>query len=92
MSYLILCRDRVQGVALWWRSGRSGYTTNVNEAGRYSKDEADSIARLRSQDFPVPEEAIGTVLKPRTIVTTDDAGNGAALRDFAQNGTGRESP
>jgi hypothetical protein len=77
--YLILCKERNNGLALWWRAQRSGYTTNLLEAGRYSKAEADSIYRIRGTDFPVPVE---NVLKARRVVCVEDGTNFDALRGY----------
>ena len=82
MSYLILCKERMQGFALWWRCDRSGYTIDVAQAGRYSKDEAESIARIRGTDFPVDEAEIGRSLQPRTVVSVEDGDNYHALKRF----------
>lgn len=89
MSYLILCKDRCQGMALWWRADRMGYTTDVAVAGRYSREEAESIARIRGIDVPVDEAEIGRSLKPRTIISLDDEGNGQALLKFEQQPLGK---
>lgn len=35
-----------EGYVVWWRPGRSGYTTNLPEAGVYEADEALSIEAL----------------------------------------------
>lgn len=79
MAYLILHAQLQMGRALWWRPNRAGYTIDVAAAGRYSKEEADSIARIRGQDFPVDENEIGARLKPRSIVDVEDGDNYAEL-------------
>lgn len=92
MSYLILCKQMVDGMALWWRCDRQGYTVNVAEAGRYSKDEAESIARIRGLDFPVPEEEIGKSIKTRTVVTHEEAGNWEALQAYRRRPSPETGP
>lgn len=48
-QYLILClkngRSRKLGMALWWQPNSAGYTTIVDQAGRYTKAEAEAICR-----------------------------------------------
>lgn len=80
--YLILHKDLVQGMAVWWRPDRAGYTTDIGAAGRYSKEEADSIARIRGDDFPVDESEIGKRLQPRMTVNVEDGNNCDALKAF----------
>lgn len=43
---------------LFWRKGNSGYTTNINEAGLYTKEEAQSINSNRSTDIPWEENYV----------------------------------
>lgn len=54
--YLIRCIDQAgqQEMALWWRPERRGYTTSIDEAGRYTREEAEAQARARDIDFAVP--------------------------------------
>lgn len=78
--YLILHRQLVQGFAIWWRPNRCGYTNNLAHAGRYSKEEAESIARIRGDDFPVAESEIGKSLMPRTVICVEDAENFEQLK------------
>ena len=40
--------------ALFWRPNRSGYTFQLDEAGRYSREEAMAIHANRATDIPVP--------------------------------------
>ena len=83
MSYLILHRDRRDGLAVWWRENRSGYTNNIYEAGRYGFDEAESIRKLRGDDFPVHETKLAA-LRVRLVVSTEDGDNSAELRKLEQ--------
>lgn len=69
-------------MALWWRPERQGYTTDLQQAGRYSKEEAESIQRIRGLDFPVPESALGTILVPRVVVNVEDGTNLNVLRQY----------
>ncbi len=39
---------------LWWRPNRSGYTRFVDEAGRYTHAEAESICKFRGLEIAVP--------------------------------------
>lgn len=41
-------------VLLWWKANRCGYTAKVDEAGRYTRAEAEEIERLRGQEVAVP--------------------------------------
>lgn len=34
---------------LWWKHNAKGYTTDINEAGKYSYEEAEKICRNRPQ-------------------------------------------
>jgi len=80
-QFLILYRGQNgAGEALWWRPKRSGYTNDVAEAGRYSQEEADSIASIRGDDFPVSLADVGTVLKVRQVVSVED--NHEALNHY----------
>ena len=39
---------------IFWGPNRSGYVTNLDEAGRYTKEEAESIQALRGLEQAVP--------------------------------------
>lgn len=79
--YLIWCRfgsvptgdDRPPNEhVLWWKPSRAGYTRDVNEAGRYTEEEARSIERIRGLDTAVPEDDIGVKIKVRKLVEVTD--------------------
>lgn len=42
------------GLCVWWGPDRCGYTTDLDRAGRYTKDEAEAQHRHRPTDIPVP--------------------------------------
>lgn len=46
------------GVYLWWKPNRSGYTRYVEEAGRYTKSEAESICKMRGQEGAVSVDVV----------------------------------
>jgi hypothetical protein len=51
--------------ALWWRPNASGYTNNLDEAGRYTKEEADRYHANRKTDVPVPLVVAVRLSQPR---------------------------
>lgn len=55
-QYLILYTGNVNGdCAIWWGPDHSGYTTDIDKAGRYTKEEADKIYKNRPKlDKPIP--------------------------------------
>lgn len=57
--YLIQCISRSGGDVVWWKPARHGYTTGVEKAGRYSKEEAEKI---------VQEEQGGEIAVPLSTV------------------------
>lgn len=77
--FYVLCLERINGLALWWRAERHGYTTNLIEAGQYTKAEAESIYKIRGTDFPVP---VTNALKVRRVVCVEDGDNFDALRMY----------
>lgn len=55
--FFILCRAHgAHDYALWWRPNSNGYTRSLDQAGLYSRAEAEAIARNRGEDFMVPED------------------------------------
>lgn len=47
-----------RGVLLFWAANRSGYSSFLEKAGRYSQEEAKSICEFRGGDYMVPCEQI----------------------------------
>lgn len=58
--YIRDTRQCVGNCLLWWRKGGSGYTTDLDEAGQYSKEEAEKICKNRSTDIMYP---VGVMIK-----------------------------
>lgn len=52
---------------LFWKEGNHGYTTNISEAGLYTKEEAETICKNRDTDIVWPEDYI----KQRLQLTCD---------------------
>jgi hypothetical protein len=54
-QYLILHTFTVNGdCAVWWGPDHRGYTTDIDKAGRYTKEEADAIYSNRPRlDKPI---------------------------------------
>lgn len=85
MMYLILCADKsTSDNVLWWRPNRHGYTYNLDEAGRYTKEDAEAQAAARDLDFAIPEDAIGTALKTHRVVSKE--WNYAVLKSIRSSG------
>ena len=83
MEFLILSKDRSQGIAMWWRPNSAGYTTDIDAAGRYSADESAQIVRAGpDKDMRVPVSAIGRVVTTRRIVDIGDGDNHYELMAF----------
>ena len=57
MEYFIVCPERMKDDKkyVYWKADANGYTENVEEAGRYSKEEADKICNAPFvDDFAIP--------------------------------------
>ena len=50
----------------WWRENSRGYTTNLEEAGKYSRKEADTMNR--EDDVPWPCSYIDACEKAKKVV------------------------
>ncbi|MBD1389552.1 hypothetical protein IC617_08935 [Neiella sp. HB171785] len=58
MNWLIYCLSR----QMWWKPGCYGYTDDLAEAGLFSKEQADSIARdanvVTENEVALPEHLV----------------------------------
>lgn len=64
-DYLIRCAGGESGdLVLWWGPDRNGYTTNIDDAGRYTREEAERIEASRpTTDVAVPAAAAADVAR-----------------------------
>lgn len=51
-DYVIENTEHTREVMLFWAPNRCGYTTDLDRAGRYTKEQAESQHRLRETDIP----------------------------------------
>lgn len=52
-AYLIQdSRSYVGNAVLWWCDGGAGYTTDIDKAGRFTKEKAETQHRHRKTDVP----------------------------------------
>lgn len=58
MKYLIQYIGACGNEALWWRPEGAGYTTNVDEAGRFTEKRAKGQERVRDMDRAWPEDDV----------------------------------
>ena len=56
--YILTTAHGGHNVALFWGPDSGGYEKNIDKAGRYSKEEADRIVRLRGAEFMIPCEVV----------------------------------
>lgn len=63
VRYYIRDMTATGDLCLWWRPDRCGYTTDLDQAGVYSEDEANKIARIRGTDKPYPVESVSAVAR-----------------------------
>jgi len=61
LYYLQDSRQYVGNSMLWWRAGGAGYTTNIEEAGVFTKDQAFSQHRCREGDRPWSKRYVDTL-------------------------------
>lgn len=58
-EYLIQdSRGLVGNCVLWWGPNRCGYTSRVEEAGIYSREEAYAQRKSRKTDIPWPRDVV----------------------------------
>jgi hypothetical protein len=82
-GYLIFCSERSpDGVACWWRPRKAGYTKDIDEAGVYTRVEAEDIERnSRGEDFGISREVIES-MKLRRICYMNDGTNWQQFKRF----------
>lgn len=76
-KYLLLAAHySTKGVCVWWNPNRSGYTDNIDTAGRYSREEAESLAYNEGPNgkvtVAVPESAV-FALPIKRVISDDHA-------------------
>jgi len=81
-EWLVLCVTEIGhgDTCLWWGPERSGYTTHLEKAGRYTREAAAEIARTSDRAaLAIPLD----ILRTRTVVALDDVpGAWDAIRDY----------
>ena len=58
MNYLIQYIGACGNEALWWRPEGAGYTTNIDDAGRFTEKRAKGQERVRDLDKAWPEDVV----------------------------------
>ena len=53
-EYFVMCKRSPSDYATFWRANRCGYTRRIDDAGRYSKQEAEEICRIRREEIMFP--------------------------------------
>jgi hypothetical protein len=83
-TFLILCLEGPPAEALlWWKPNRRGYTTDVDAAGRYTREEAQRIvAGNDREDLAIPEEE---ALRSTKRIVVHELGVLARLKGAALN-------
>jgi hypothetical protein len=69
--YIVDTRTVVGNCAMFWGPGRRGYVCNIDEAGKYSEDDARAQQRSRSTDVAIPCETIDALVIRHVRVDTD---------------------
>jgi len=53
--------------AVWWRHNRQGYSSDLSQAGKYTREECDSLCRP-GIDRALPVEAVDALAAPHVDV------------------------
>ena len=77
--YIQDSRQLVDGAILWWRADRCGYTTDIKDAGHYSKKRAVGQNVVRCSDIPWPAKYIDNLGVERVQFNTDIQETAAAV-------------
>lgn len=85
-KYLILSKERSALTAIWWKPAERGYTQFIEEAGRYSEDEARRIvADSRGQELMIPEAGVvDGKLTTYTLVDMEEDNNRAEIEGMGK--------
>lgn len=71
-DYLLLSVPHSKGIVMWWRPNASGYTSNINDAGRYSLDSAKSYyVGTHGDAVPVAMSFVMQLAKRVTVDISD---------------------
>jgi hypothetical protein len=73
--YMRDTRQVVGNCLLWWRKGRNGYTTNIDDAHVFTEDEAAIVTMNRPTDVAYPVEDVKRLAK-RCVDHQSDIGRG----------------
>lgn len=68
-TFLIQTIDTRSDIALWWRPNGAGYTSNLDEAGRFDERRARGQEKVREEDKAWPEDQVLPVA--HRVVRTD---------------------
>lgn len=92
LCYVQDSRSYVGNCPLWWRPEGKGYTTNLDDAGRYTFDEAMRMHESRSTDIPWLCREIDPIRRATVdaqYLPRDTSDQGAAMLTAAQAQKGR---
>ena len=72
MMYLIICKDRTEHnkAPVYWKPNSQGYTSNIDDAGRYTKERVDQILRQPYINDYAIEEPEDSSFEPLEQMTT----------------------
>lgn len=56
--YIQDTRQYVGNCVLWWCPNSGGYTTQIDEAGLYTEEEANKICSNRNTDIAWPQDVV----------------------------------
>ena len=70
-TYRIYSPKHTKGIAVWWRENSQGYTQNIQEAGLYTKEEAEETSGHSHGDAVAISPELFDLLVARTIIEMD---------------------